>query len=389
MAQQISLDDLIRGREREQGATELQTTTDESMLAVPDSRELSAEDRAQVDKIKNGIDLLDSAALVSYGVGAQQELTSFADTILQKVRSKDAGQVGETLSNLMVNVQSLEVDKIGGGSSFWNRLPFTNNIKRFMARYDTIEGQIEKIETELETSRVSLLRDISIFDTLYQRNLDYFRQLDLLIVAGDEKIREAREETLPALRAEAAATGEGMHAQLVRDFEDTISRFEKKVHDLKLSKTIAIQTAPQIRLIQNNDKQLVDKIQTAILNTLPLWKNQIVIALGLQNQRKVLEMQQQISQTTNDLLRQNAELLKTNTIETARESEKGIVEIETLKKVNQDLIETINETIKIQQEGRLARQKAELELVTVENELKRTLLSHAQPTTAPAGPQGE
>ncbi len=388
MAQQISLDDLIRGREREQGAAQLQTTTDESVLAVPDARELSAEDRAQVDEIKNNIDLLDSAALVSYGVGAQQELTNFADTILQKVRSKDAGQVGETLSNLMVNVQSLEVEKKGGGG-FWNRLPFTNNVKRFMARYDTIEGQMEKIETELETSRVALLRDISIFDSLYQRNLDYFRQLDLLIVAGDEKIREAREETLPALRAEAAATGEGMHAQLVRDFEDTISRFEKKVHDLKLSKTIAIQTAPQIRLIQNNDKQLVDKIQTAILNTLPLWKNQIVIALGLQNQRKVLEMQQQISQTTNDLLRQNAELLKTNTIETAREAEKGIVEIDTLKKVNQDLIDTINETIKIQQEGRLARQKAELELVTVENELKRTLLSHARPTTAPAGQEGE
>lgn len=388
MAQQISLDDLIRGREREQGAAQLQTTTDESVLAVPDARDLSAEDRAQVDEIKNNIDLLDSAALVSYGVGAQQELTNFADTILQKVRSKDAGQVGETLSNLMVNVQSLEVEKMGGGG-FWNRLPFTNNVKRFMARYDTIEGQMEKIETELETSRVALLRDISIFDSLYQRNLDYFRQLDLLIVAGDEKIREAREETLPALRAEAAATGEGMHAQLVRDFEDTISRFEKKVHDLKLSKTIAIQTAPQIRLIQNNDKQLVDKIQTAILNTLPLWKNQIVIALGLQNQRKVLEMQQQISQTTNDLLRQNAELLKTNTIETAREAEKGIVEIDTLKKVNQDLIDTINETIKIQQEGRLARQKAELELVTVEKELKRTLLSHARPTTAPAGQEGE
>ncbi|MDI9469017.1 MAG: toxic anion resistance protein [Bacillota bacterium] len=384
MAQQISLSDLMRGRERELQTSEL-ATTDEKLLAVPDARELSVQDRAQVDEIKKNIDLLDSAALISYGVGAQQELTNFADTILQKVRTKDAGQVGETLSNLMVNVQSLEVDKIGGGTSFWNRLPFTNNVKRFMARYDTIEGQIEKIETELETSRVALLRDISIFDTLYQRNLDYFRQLDLLIVAGDEKIREAREETLPALRAEAAATGESMHAQLVRDFEDTISRFEKKVHDLKLSKTIAIQTAPQIRLIQNNDKQLVDKIQTAILNTLPLWKNQIVIALGLQNQQKVLQMQQQISQTTNDLLRQNAELLKTNTIETARESEKGIVEIDTLKKVNRDLIDTINETIKIQQEGRLARQKAELELVAVENELKQTLLSQAQPPTAPAG----
>lgn len=199
-----------------------------------------------------------------------------------------------------------------------------------------------------------------------------------MIVAGDEKVKEARTEVLPKLAAEAKATGDQMDAQLVSDFENTIDRFEKKVHDLKLSKTIAIQTAPQIRLIQNNDKLLVDKIQTAILNTIPLWKNQIVIALGLQNQANVLKMQQKIGETTNDLLKKNAELLKQNTIETARESEKGIVEIETLKKVNTDLIETIDETMKIHREGRAARQAAEVELVQIENQLKETLIRNTE-----------
>ena len=380
MSKEISLDDLMRGREQAQA--QAAPSVDEADLAVPEVQALSPEDRAKVDALKDGIDLLDSAALVSYGVGAQQEMTSFADTILQKVRSKDAGAVGEVLTELMVNVQSLEVDRLGD-RGFFSRLPFGNNLKRFMARYDTVDGQITKLEGELENSRMGLLRDISMFDVLYQKNLDYFKDLDLLIVAGDEKIREANETILPKLRDEAAASGEPMHAQLVRDFEDTIARFEKKVHDLKLSKTIAIQTAPQIRLIQNNDKLLVDKIQTAILNTLPLWKNQLVIALGLQNQQRALEMQKQISKTTNELLTKNAEMLRTNTIDAARESERGIVEVETLKKVNQELITTINETMQIQKDGRIARQKAELELIAVEDELKQTLLNHARGVTTP------
>ena len=223
-----------------------------------------------------------------------------------------------------------------------------------------------------------MLKDITMFDGLYEKNLEYFHELQIYIVAGEEKLKELRETTLPKLHAQAAAKGDPMSAQLVRDFEDTVNRFEKKIHDLKLSKTIAIQTAPQIRLIQNNDKMLVDKIQTAVLSTIPLWKSQIVIALGLHRQETVLKMQQSVSDATNTLLIKNAELLKQNSIEVARESERGIVDLETLKKVNADLIATIEETIKIQQEGRAARKNAEVELAGIEQQLKQTLLATAQ-----------
>lgn len=370
----ISLDDLKAGKSM------LSTTTavDELEVLEETQQTLSVEQRSKVDAIKKDINLLDSQQMVTYGVGAQRQITDFADNILNKVRAKDAGHVGEVMTDLMVTVKSLEIDNLNGDGGFLSKLPFGNTLKRFMAKYQTIDMQIEKIEDELDKSRMSLLKDIGMFDQLYQKNLSYFKDLELLIVAGDEKVKEARTEVLPKLAAEAKATGDQMDAQLVSDFENTIDRFEKKVHDLKLSKTIAIQTAPQIRLIQNNDKLLVDKIQTAILNTIPLWKNQIVIALGLQNQANVLKMQQKIGETTNDLLKKNAELLKQNTIETARESEKGIVEIETLKKVNTDLIETIDETMKIHREGRAARQAAEVELVQIENQLKETLIRNTE-----------
>lgn len=370
----ISLDDLKAGKSM------LFTTTavDELEVLEETQQTLSVEQRSKVDAIKKDINLLDSQQMVTYGVGAQRQITDFADNILNKVRAKDAGHVGEVMTDLMVTVKSLEIDNLNGDGGFLSKLPFGNTLKRFMAKYQTIDMQIEKIEDELDKSRMSLLKDIGMFDQLYQKNLSYFKDLELLIVAGDEKVKEARTEVLPKLAAEAKATGDQMDAQLVSDFENTIDRFEKKVHDLKLSKTIAIQTAPQIRLIQNNDKLLVDKIQTAILNTIPLWKNQIVIALGLQNQANVLKMQQKIGETTNDLLKKNAELLNQNTIETARESEKGIVEIETLKKVNTDLIETIDETMKIHREGRAARQAAEVELVQIENQLKETLIRNTE-----------
>lgn len=225
---------------------------------------------------------------------------------------------------------------------------------------------------------MQMLKDIAMFDGLYEKNLEYFRGLQVYIVAGEEKLRETREETLPRLRAEAQAKGDPMSAQVVRDFEDTVDRFEKKLHDLKLSKSIAIQTAPQIRLIQNNDKLLVDKIQTAILSTIPLWKGQIVIALGLARQQSALQMQRSVTDTTNELLQRNAELLKQNSLDVARESERGIVDLETLKKVNDDLISTIEETIQIQREGRAARQSAEAELAGIEQKLKDALLTAAQ-----------
>lgn len=293
------------------------------------------------------------------------------------MRNKDSGYVGELMSDLVIKVKEVGVDELDDG--FLDKIPFINNaaraLKKFIQRYEKLEVQIDQIEHELEQARMAMLKDITVFDGLFEKNLEYFRDLQVYIVAGEEKLAELRDQTIPALRAEAQAKGDAMSAQVVRDFEDTVNRFEKKVHDLKLSKTIAIQTAPQIRLIQNNDKVLVDKIQTAILSTIPLWKSQIVIALGLERQRNVLELQRSVTDATNELLTKNAELLRQNSVDVARESERGVVDLETLKKVNSDLITTIEETIKIQRQGREARLDAERELAGIEDQLKQTLLN--------------
>ena len=278
-----------------------------------------------------------------------------------------------------MKVKGFEVDGSSNGS-FIKKIPILGSLvgkaQNMMAEYDKLSVQVDKIQGELDKARMVMLKDIVMFDTMYDKNVEYFKELQLYIRAGEEKIQELQTQTIPRLRQEAANSQNQMAVQLVSDFENAVSRFEKKVHDLKLSKTIAIQTAPQIRLIQNNDKVLVDKVQSAIFNTIPLWKSQIVIALGLSRQQKVLQMQREITNTTNELLRRNAEMLKQSTLETARETERGIVDIETVKKVNDDLISTIEETIKIQQEGRQKRKAAEAELVQIEDRLKQTLLAH-------------
>ena len=320
---------------------------------------------------------MDTQTAIVYGVGAQRDIAGFSEQILTKVRNKDSGYVGELMSDLVIKVKEVGVDELDDG--FLDKIPFINNaaraLKKFIQRYEKLEVQIDQIEHELEQARMAMLKDITVFDGLFEKNLEYFRDLQVYIVAGEEKLAELRDQTIPALRAEAQAKGDAMSAQVVRDFEDTVNRFEKKVHDLKLSKTIAIQTAPQIRLIQNNDKVLVDKIQTAILSTIPLWKSQIVIALGLERQKNVLELQRSVTDATNELLTKNAELLRQNSVDVARESERGVVDLETLKKVNSDLITTIEETIKIQRQGREARLDAERELAGIEDQLKQTLLN--------------
>ena len=377
MADSITLDALMQSK----GHTALQVQKPASVEAVrAQVEELSPEQKARVEEVKNSIDLMDSQAALQYGVGAQRNISSFSDNILTQVRSKDSGYVGELMSDLVLKVKEVDVDGLDEG--FLDKLPFLKNasraVKKFMQRYEKLEVQIDRIEQQLDQARMQMLKDITMFDGLYEKNLEYFRELQIYIAAGEEKLQELQETTLPQLHAEASAKGDPMSAQAVRDFEDTVNRFEKKIHDLKLSKTIAIQTAPQIRLIQNNDKMLVDKIQTAILSTIPLWKSQIVIALGLHRQESVLKMQRSVSDATNTLLTKNAELLRQNSTEVARESERGIVDLETLKKVNADLISTIEETIKIQQEGRAARQNAETELLSIEQKLKEALLTAIQ-----------
>lgn len=377
MAKEITLDALMQGR----GAAKLQEAEPADVQTVRARiEELTPEQKARVEDLKNSIDLMDSQTPLQYGVGAQRDISSFADSILAQARSQDSVHVGELMADLIRTVEDVGVDQLDDG--IFDKAPIFKNVsravKKFLQRYEKLEVQIDHIEQELEQARMQMLKDITMFDSLYEKNLDYFQELQIYITAGEEKLKELREITLPQLHAEASAKADPMSVQVVRDFEETVNRFEKKVHDLKLSKMIAIQTAPQIRLIQKNDQMLVDKIQTAILGTIPLWKSQIVIALGLQRQEAVLKTQRRFSDATNELLTKNAALLKQNSAGMARESERGMVDLETLKKVNADLIATIQETIKIQREGRAARQDAEVELAGIEGQLKKTLLETAE-----------
>lgn len=366
---EITMEALMRAKEKEM----------EEMLPAQEPAEeaLTPQERQRVDEIKKEIDFLDPQTDVQYGVGAQRNIADFSQRILGQVRTKDSGTAGELLLELSEKVRNSDVAKIGNNEGILDKIPFLKSakdrIRRFQAQYETLEVQVDRIEGELEKARMEMLKDINMFETLYQKNLEYFRELECYITAGEEKVAEVRQETLPGLRQEAAESGDPMAAQVLRDFEDTVNRFEKKLHDMKLSRTIAIQTAPQIKMIQNNDKMLVDKIQTAVLNTIPVWKSQIVIALGLYRQQRTLQMQREITDTTNQLLEKNAELLKTNTLETAKESERGIADIATLKKVNDDMIRTIEETLRIQREGSVKRHEAEKELARLEADMKRAL----------------
>lgn len=345
---------------------------------------LTPEEKAKVQSIKDGINLMDTSTPLTFGAPAQKEIAEFSDSILSKVRTKDSGQVGELLTDLVSKVKGFDV---GEKKSFVSKIPILGSLvekgENVVQGYEKLSVHVERIQAGLERSKVKLMEDIVMFDTLYEKNLSYFKDLQLYIRAGEEKLEEMRTVTLPKLKAQAAQKNDPMAVQVVADFEQSVDRFEKKIHDLKLSKTIAIQTAPQIRLIQNNDRVLIDRVQAAIYHTIPLWKNQMVIALGLSRQQEVIAMQRAVSDATNDLLRRNAEILKQNTVETAKENERGIVDIDTVKKVNEDLIATLEETVRIQQEGRQRRANAEKELVAIEGRLKEALLRNSSRTSNP------
>lgn len=340
---------------------------------------LSPEEQRKVAEIKDGINLMESSTALTFGAPAQKEIAAFSDSILSKVRTKDSGQVGELLNDLVGKVRAFDTTE---KKSFLSRLPIIgsmmNKAEEMKDGYEKLSTQVERIQMGLEKSKVQMLEDVAMFDGLYEKNLTYFKELQLYIRAGEEKVEEMRNVTLPKLKAQASASNDPMAVQVVADFEESVNRFEKKVHDLKISRTLAIQTAPQIRLIQNNDKVLIERVQTAIYNTIPLWKNQMVIALGLSRQGDVLALQRAVSDTTNELLKRNAEMLKQNTIDTARENERGIVDIETVRKVNEDLISTLEETVRIQEEGRAKRAAAEKELIAIEDRLKTALLRNSQ-----------
>ncbi|KJR40885.1 toxic anion resistance family protein [Candidatus Magnetoovum chiemensis] len=343
-----------------------------------DSSKFSDDENNKIEQIKQTIDVKNTSSVIQYGVEVQSRISEFADKILYEIRSKDSGFVGELLSNLIFNVKDLGVDGLSE-EGFLSKIPiigsFVSNTKKFLAQYQRLSVQIEKTVDELDKAKMQLLRDIAMLDNLYDKNVEYFKELNYYVAAGDFKVTELKETLLPELKQKAQTSNDPIEAQQYNDMEQLANRFEKRLHDLKLSRMIALQTAPQIRLVQNNNQVLAEKIQSSILNTIPLWKNQIVIAVSLIRQKKALKLQKEVTDTTNELLTKNAELLKTGSIDIARESERGIVDLETLKKVNADLVSTIDETIKIQQEGRVKRIQAEKELVNIEKELKDKLTS--------------
>lgn len=377
----INLNDLLEKRQAEsQPAVPVVDQGHEVAQFNAQVESLTPEERQQIDTIKDSIDLVNSNAIVQYGSGAQKNIANFSNSVLSTVKSTDPAVAGDLLNDLVKRVKAFE-DENDEDKGFFASLPVVGSLfkkgEALTKSYTTLAAQIDKIQAGLDNQKMTLMKDIAMFDGLYDKNLEYFKQLQLYIQAGEEKIQELNQTTIPKLEAQAQVSDNPMAVQVVQDFKDTVSRFEKKVHDLKISKTIAIQTAPQIRIIQNNDKILVDRIQSAIYNTIPLWKNQMVLALGLGRQKEALEMQQVVSNTTNELLKRNAAMLKQNSHDTAVENERSIVDIETVKQVNEDLISTIEDTLRIQQEGRQKRQAAEAELVQIEDRLREALLKGA------------
>ena len=337
--------------------------------------ELSEEEKKAIEEFNNKIDVSDAAQVLQFGSAAQNKISEFSDSILENVKTKNTGEVGDLLADLVSQIKSFDND-ISGSDKGLAKI-FSNakrQLDKIIAKYNKIDNNIDAIENGLEKDKLQMLKDITIFDTMYEKNLDYFKEISLYIIAGERKLEELRTVELPKLQAQAQASGEQMDAQKVADMENTINRFEKKIYDLKTTRIISIQMAPQIRLLQNNEAELVEKIQSSITNTIPLWKNQIVLALGINNAKKALKNEQAVSKLTNEMLKKNSETLKQGSIDIAEESEKAIIDIETLQKTNQDLIETIDTVIEIHKNGRIKRQEAEKELETLEKELKQKML---------------
>lgn len=349
--------------------------TDEKIEKSLNYDELSESEKKAVDEFITKIDVMDQNLVLQYGAKAQNKISAFSDNILEDVKTKDIGDTGELLANLVGEIKSFN-SSIGTSKKGIFKLfnSAKKEISMIIAKYNKIEKNVDTIENSLEKNKVTLLKDIALFDTMYDKNLEYFKEISLYIIAGERKLEELKNKTLPAAKAKFEETHEQLDAQKIQDLENQINRFEKKIYDLKTTRIISIQMAPQIRLLQNNDAELVEKIQSSITNTIPLWKNQMVLALGINNSKKALESQQAVSNLTNDMLKKNSETLKQGSIEIAEEAEKAIIDIETLKKTNQDLIETIDNVIKIHEEGHAKRMEAEAELENIEKELKSKLI---------------
>lgn len=351
--------------------------TDEKVESSLNYDLLSSEEKQAIDEFCNKVDVTDSTQVLQFGAAAQSKISAFSDNVLESVKTKNAGEVGDLLASLVADIKDFDgevpesLNPKGIYGLFFNA---KKQINKLIAKFDKVEVNVNKIEKQLETQKIKMLKDITIFDSMYEKNLEYFKELSLYIIAGEKKLEELRNKTLPELQAQAEKSGEQADIQKVNDMINVINRFEKKIYDLKTTRIISLQMAPQIRLIQNNDSELVEKIQSSIINTIPLWKNQIVIALGITNARSSLNAQKAVTQATNDILQKNSELLKQGTVEIAEESEKAIVSVETLQKTNKDIVETLDKVLQIHETGRVKRIEAENELLTIEKELKDKLL---------------
>ena len=337
-----------------------------------DDNILTEEERRQVDAFASQIDLTNSTLVLQYGAGTQKKMADFSEAALENVKSKDLGEVGELLSGVVTELKNFDEEEEKGFFGFFKKT--SNKIQSMKAKYAKAEENVNQIVRTLEQHQVQLMKDTALLDKMYELNLTYFKELSMYILAGKKKLAEVRNTRLAELTAKAQSSGLPEDAQAAKDLDSMCNRFEKKIHDLELTRMISIQTAPQIRLVQNNDTLMVEKIQSTIVNTIPLWKSQMVLALGVEHSSQAAAAQRQVNDMTNALLKKNAEKLKMATVETAKESERGIVDMETLKSTNESLISTLDEVMNIQREGRQKRQEAEAELRNMEQELKTKLL---------------
>lgn len=333
---------------------------------------LTPEEQKMVNDFAAKIDIENTNQILQYGAGTQKKMADFSDTALENVKTQDLGEIGELISNVVGELKDFDVQEEGKFFGFFRKQ--TSKIENLKNKYDKAQANVEKITDSLQQHQVRLMKDSAMLDKMYEQNLNYFKELTMYILAGKKKLEETRNGKLAEMKNKAALSGLPEDAQAARDLDEKCNRFEKKLHDLELTRTIAMQTAPQIRLIQNNDTVMVEKIQTTIVNTIPLWKSQMVLALGIAHSAEAAQAQRQVTDITNELLRKNAETLHMATVETAKESERGIVDLETLQKTNADLIQTLDDVMRIQMEGRQKRQAAEMEMHRMEEELKRKLL---------------
>lgn len=333
---------------------------------------LTDDEKKAIDTFLEKIDVKNTTQILQFGASAQNNISKFSDTVLQDVRTRSTGEVGNLLSNLVGEIKEFDSDvpteEKKGILGIFNSAK--KQMEKLLAKYNKVENNISTIENQLENHKLQMMKDIAIFDTMYEQNLQYFKELSLYIIAGEKKLDELRNVTLPELQKVAEETKEQADAQAVNDMIATINRFEKRIYDLKTTRIISIQMAPQIRLIQNNDSELVEKIQSSLINTIPLWKNQIVIALGITNAKNALGAQKQVNEMTNEMLKKNSELLKQGTIDIAEQSEKAVVDVETLQKTNKDIIDTLDKVLEIHENGKVKRQEAEQQLEQIEGELK-------------------